>query len=85
MVVAPIIPGLTDHEMPAILKAGREAGALWAGRVIVRLHPGRSHHFFRNGLEAHMPGIKEKILHHRIRRDARRQTVRFVRLWRPRS
>src|SRR5947209_10303747 len=24
--VAPIIPGLTDHEMPAILKAARDAG-----------------------------------------------------------
>ena len=35
--VAPIIPGLTDHEMPAILKAAAEAGATSAGYTVVRL------------------------------------------------
>ena len=35
--VAPIIPGLTDHEMPTILRACAEAGALFAGYTIVRL------------------------------------------------
>src|SRR5262249_2258270 len=35
--VAPIIPGLTDHEMPAILAAAKEAGALWAAYIVVRL------------------------------------------------
>ncbi|HEY3251372.1 MAG TPA: PA0069 family radical SAM protein, partial [Ignavibacteria bacterium] len=29
--LAPIIPGLNDEEIPAILKAASEAGALWAG------------------------------------------------------
>ena len=32
--VAPIIPGLTDHEMPAILKAAAEAGATSAGYTV---------------------------------------------------
>jgi len=63
--VAPIIPGLTDHEMPAILKAAREAGARWAGRVIVRL-PWAVAPLFERWLQAHMPDAKEKILH-RIR------------------
>ncbi|MEO8209401.1 MAG: PA0069 family radical SAM protein [bacterium] len=35
--VAPIIPGLTDEEVPSILKAASECGAKAAGRVIVRL------------------------------------------------
>src|SRR6267142_3736453 len=35
--VAPIIPGLTDHEIPAILKAAAEAGATSAGYTVVRL------------------------------------------------
>jgi DNA repair photolyase len=34
--LAPIIPGLNDEEIPAILKAASE-GALWAGRVMLRL------------------------------------------------
>ncbi len=35
--VAPIIPGLNDSEMPAILAAAREAGASGAGYVMVKL------------------------------------------------
>jgi len=31
--IAPIIPGLTDHEMPAILKAAAEAGATSVGSI----------------------------------------------------
>src|SRR6185436_12347819 len=37
VMVAPIIPGLTDHEMPAILEAAAEAGAKTAGYTIMRL------------------------------------------------
>jgi DNA repair photolyase len=35
--VAPVIPGLNDSEMPAILAAAREAGAQWAGYVLLKL------------------------------------------------
>ena len=35
--VAPVIPGLTDHEVEAILGAAAEAGAGWAGWVLLRL------------------------------------------------
>ena len=37
VMVAPTIPGLTDHEMEAILKAAREAGADEAGYIALRL------------------------------------------------
>jgi DNA repair photolyase len=37
IMVAPIIPGLTDNEAPAILKAAAEAGAKSAGYVLLRL------------------------------------------------
>ena len=37
VMVAPIIPGLTDHELPAILHACADAGAQFAGYIVVRL------------------------------------------------
>ncbi|MEX2307554.1 MAG: PA0069 family radical SAM protein [Pirellulales bacterium] len=37
VMVAPVIPGLTDREMPAILTAARNAGAESAGYVLLKL------------------------------------------------
>ncbi len=37
VMMAPIIPGLTDHEIPDVLKAAREAGAMDARYVLLRL------------------------------------------------
>lgn len=37
VMVAPVVPGLTDHEMPQILTAARGAGARSAGYVMLRL------------------------------------------------
>jgi DNA repair photolyase len=59
--VAPIIPGLTDHEMPAILKAAAEAGATSAGFTVLRL-PHGDKALFENWLAAHFPDRKEKVL-----------------------
>lgn len=59
--VAPVIPGLTDHELPAILEAAREAGAVRAGYIIVRLPHGVKD-LFSEWLEQHMPERKEKVL-----------------------
>jgi DNA repair photolyase len=59
--VAPIIPGLTDHEMPAILKAAHDAGATAAGFTIVRL-PYSNAPLFEKWLETHFPDRKEKVL-----------------------
>jgi DNA repair photolyase len=59
--VAPIIPGLTDHEMPAILKAAHDAGASSAGFTVVRL-PYANAPLFEKWLETHFPDRKEKVL-----------------------
>jgi DNA repair photolyase len=59
--VAPIIPGLTDHEMPAILQAAAAAGATSAGYAIVRL-PYAVAPLFEQWLGTHFPGHKEKVL-----------------------
>ncbi len=77
VMVAPVIPGLTEHEMPAILKAAAEAGARWAGYTIVRL-PLAVSGLFQDWLEQHFPGRKDKVLE-RIRsmRDGRLNDSRF--------
>ncbi|HUB88022.1 MAG TPA: radical SAM protein, partial [Verrucomicrobiae bacterium] len=59
--VAPIIPGLTDHEIPKILKAAREAGAVSAGFTVVRL-PYAIAPLFEKWLAAHFPDRREKVL-----------------------
>jgi DNA repair photolyase len=59
--VAPVIPGLTDHEMPAILKSASEAGAIFAGFTPVRL-PLSVAPIFSEWLEVHRPLKKEKVL-----------------------
>jgi DNA repair photolyase len=59
--VAPVIPGLTDHEMPSILKAAAEAGATSAGFTVVRL-PYANAPLFEKWLETHFPDRREKVL-----------------------
>jgi DNA repair photolyase len=63
--VAPIVPGLTDHEIPAILKACAQAGAQGAGYVIVRL-PYAVKDLFECWLKEYFPDRKDKVLN-RIR------------------
>lgn len=65
VMVAPVIPGLTDREIPAILDAAAKAGARFAGCTPVRL-PYAVKHLFEQWLEQHFPERKEKILN-RIR------------------
>ena len=36
VMVAPVIPGLTDHEMPAIIAKAAKAGARFAGYILLR-------------------------------------------------
>lgn len=61
VMVAPVVPGLTDHEMPAILKAAADAGACFAGYVPVRL-PFAVKDMFERWLEQHFPDRKKKVL-----------------------
>jgi DNA repair photolyase len=61
VLVAPVIPGLTDHEAPAILRAVRDAGARTAGYVTLRL-PFAVKDLFADWLERHFPERKERVL-----------------------
>jgi DNA repair photolyase len=61
VMVAPIIPGLTDHEVPKILEACANAGAQFAGYTVVRL-PWAVAPLFECWLEEHFPERKEKVL-----------------------
>ena len=61
VMVAPVVPGITDHEMPKILAAAAEAGAKWAGFVVLRL-PWAVAPLFEQWLEEHFPDRKEKVL-----------------------
>jgi DNA repair photolyase len=65
VMVAPVIPCITDHEMPNILEAAAEAGAVSAAFVPVRL-PWAVAGLFENWVERHFPDRKEKVLN-RIR------------------
>lgn len=62
VLVAPVIPGLTDHEIPALLARAFDAGARHAGYVMLRL-PHAVAPLFEAWLEQHFPQRKEKVLH----------------------
>jgi DNA repair photolyase len=61
--IAPVIPGLTDHEIPGILQAAANVGATQAGFVPLRL-PGAVLPLFVEWLEQHQPDRKDKVLNH---------------------
>jgi len=54
VLVAPIIPVLTEHEIERVLEASREAGASLAGYTILRL-PWEVKDLFREWLAQHFP------------------------------
>jgi DNA repair photolyase len=60
VMVAPIIPGLNDSEIPAILQAAKEAGAGAAGHVLLRL-PLTVRPVFLEWLERTQPLKAEKV------------------------
>jgi len=64
--LGPVIPGLNDAQIPAILKAARSAGATWCGMIPVRL-PGPVQAVFVQRLEAALPEEAGRVLN-RIRR-----------------
>ena len=61
VMVAPIIPALTDHEIERILEAAAAAGATSAGYVLLRL-PHEVKELFAGWLAAHAPGRAEHVL-----------------------
>lgn len=58
--VAPIIPGLTDHETADILRLAADAGAESAGYIILRL-PYKVKDLFIRWMEQHCPDRVEKV------------------------
>ncbi|MGH8289986.1 MAG: PA0069 family radical SAM protein [Steroidobacteraceae bacterium] len=61
VMVAPVIPALTDHEMEAILEAAAGAGARWAGYVLLRL-PYEVKDLFREWLAVHYPDRADHVM-----------------------
>lgn len=59
--VAPIIPGVTDHEIEIILAAAAEAGAQTASFIPIRL-PHEVAPLFRDWLEVHYPERARKVM-----------------------
>lgn len=61
VMVAPVIPAITDHEMEAILEAAAAGGARWAGYVLVRL-PYEIKDLFRDWLVEHFPDRAARVM-----------------------
>lgn len=61
VMVAPVIPGLTDSEMPEILAEAAKAGAISAGYVPLRL-PGAVAPLFEKWLEQHFPNRVNRVM-----------------------
>jgi DNA repair photolyase len=60
VLIAPVIPGLTDHELPAILQRAKDAGATSAGYILLRL-PMAVEPVFMEWLQRTLPDCASKI------------------------
>jgi DNA repair photolyase len=61
VLIAPVIPAITDHEMESILAAAHEAGAIGAGYVLLRL-PYEIKTLFREWLTEHYPDRAKHVM-----------------------
>ncbi len=61
VLLAPVIPGLTDHEIPSLVEAAAEAGAVSASWLPLRL-PGAVEEIFVSWLDEHAPLRKDRVL-----------------------
>lgn len=59
--IAPVIPGLNDQEIPAILRAARACGVQSARLILLRL-PFGVKDLFRNWLARHLPELQDKVM-----------------------
>jgi DNA repair photolyase len=60
VMLAPIIPGLNDREIPAILDAAKQAGASTAGYLLLRL-PGAVRPIFEDWIKRHYPDKAQRV------------------------
>ncbi len=61
VLVAPVIPALTEHQMEGILEAAAAAGARWTGCVLLRL-PYELRSLFSEWLHVHYPDRAAQVL-----------------------
>ncbi len=61
VMVSPVVPGLTDHEVEAILQAAKAAGAVAASWIFLRL-PREVSGLFQDWLVARVPGRAAKVM-----------------------
>jgi len=77
VMVAPIVPGLTDHEIPALVAAAAGAGARTVRPIVLRLPHGIAD-LFEAWLERHHPERRAKVMGRvRALRGGRRNDPRF--------
>ncbi|MGE0095688.1 MAG: PA0069 family radical SAM protein [Alphaproteobacteria bacterium] len=77
VMTAPMIPALNDKEMETILETAAEAGAKWAGYVVLRM-PLEIKDLFREWLEAHYPDKAKHVLNLiRDMRDGKLNSAEF--------
>ncbi|GGC01287.1 PA0069 family radical SAM protein [Dyadobacter sediminis] len=61
VMTAPIIPGLNDHEIPSMIQAAAENGAVWSAYTVVRLN-GAVGAIFEEWINRHFPDRAAKVL-----------------------
>ena len=61
VMVSPVIPGLTDHELEKLLASAREAGAVAASYSVLRL-PQELHALFERWLAWHAPQKASRVM-----------------------
>jgi len=59
--VAPVIPFITEPDLERVLEAAREAGAVYANYIVLRL-PWEVRPLFQAWLEAHFPDRAERVM-----------------------
>jgi DNA repair photolyase len=60
VLIAPVIPGLTDHQVPQVMQAAREAGATEAHYTLLRL-PLSVAPVFLDWLDTHRPELRARV------------------------
>jgi len=61
VMISPVIPALTDHEVEAILQAAKDEGAVAASSIILRL-PLEVAPLFKDWLQAHYPDRASRVM-----------------------
>ena len=61
VMVSPVVPALTDHELEGILEAARDAGAVAASSIVLRL-PREVAGLFEDWVEQHYPDRAARIM-----------------------